>query len=489
MRAPKLFRRSTYTITRSTSLEPAGSYDQESLPDFPAKETSLPEPKKYVKALHNYRTPLDKDFGFRAGEVLYVIGQENDRDWWVVFNPITKKSGLVPVKFLKVIEDASSISPQKPKKARSAPASRSGSSSHRNRSDPLDKPLVDLGPTINTRKRGISNAQATLYGEVHASYVATSPEHLSVIAGEVVIVVGCTSPDWVSVKPIGKRVGPGLIPSSHVDVYDALTQAKVIDIMQHLPKPESIKHQVTKNHPEKVELNQVVSASVYGYRFFEDTSEYDLEIVLSSAPYFRQLIKTYQEFYEFHLGLLQLFPEYTGLNGLPRIIPYLPAPATVNSIEVARLRATQLTTYLAELCELPREVKGSFFFRGFFGETQPPTRLSYDFNLEPTSSVSSLRTPSLTESDSSRSSTPVPAYAKVKVIYGSDIIAIKVSTDITLAELRKKIFSRIGDFKTLRYSTDCQQPQLNEINSECELKSAWNLSFRKDSVKLVLHAE
>ncbi|KAK9764848.1 bud emergence protein 1 [Basidiobolus ranarum] len=488
MRAPKLFRRSTYTLTKTTHIERTDSVRKETSIVHDSTEVKFPEPKKYVKALYNYQTPLDKDFTFQAGEVLYVIGQENDKDWWVVCNPITKKSGLVPVKFLKVIEDVNSMSEKK--KARSAPASRSGSSSKRIEKTSLPNLSIDIRPTINTRKRGISNAQASLYGEVHSTFIATTPEQLSVAAGEVVVVVGCPMPKWILAKPIGKLVGPGLIPHSHVQIYDALTKEKVTDIVGHLPKPVSVKQQVIRGEVEKVELNQIVSASVYGYRLFGDTSEYDLDITLSGAPYSRQLIKTYEEFYEFHLGLLQLFPEFTGLNGLPRLIPYLPAPTTVNSVDATRVRATQLTAYLTELCELPREVKGSFFARSFFGETEPATRLSYDFNLDTSPNIRSLPTPSLTESNSSRSSALIaPEFAKVKVIYDADIIIIRVSTEIPLSDLKQKITARIGTFGTLGYYNDYNESQLSEICSDYDLKLAWSQTFQKDSTKLVLRAE
>ncbi|KAK9759878.1 bud emergence protein 1 [Basidiobolus ranarum] len=419
-----------------------------------------PDPKKYVKALYDYQTPLDKTFAFQAGEVLYVIGQENDRDWWIVCNPITKKSGMVPVKFLKVIEEVDASSGRKLQPRRSKRADTS--------------PKTD---TINTRKRGISNAQAALCGEIVNDFVGTTTDQLSVRAGEIVVVVGCpiATPGWISVKPIGKSVTPGLIPRSYVQVYDAHTREIITDIRSRLPKSTSMKQQIIRE--------EILSACVYGCRSLEKQNEYQLEITLSKPPFSRKLTKTYYEFRQFHLGLLNHLSDFTDLQILIPNLPPSPAPApplTGNSKDT-RQKMTQLTSYLIEICELPPKVKDHPLVKSFFGE--PTSHVSKDCHLNHSS------TPVVPPTPISNKSTE---FGKVKVIKGSDIIIVRVSISISYNELKSMIIKRLSTIHSLGYYNNeeivSDHSNFITIATDQELQLAWYQTIQKNSLKLLLYA-
>ncbi|ORX90074.1 hypothetical protein K493DRAFT_357319 [Basidiobolus meristosporus CBS 931.73] len=403
-------------------------------PATPFGVRSIPAPKRYVKALFSYHTPLDESFTFQAGEVLYVVGQENDKDWWVVCNPLTKKSGLVPVQFLEVIPNT-------------------GPAHNRQASQRKEPPKT----VVNSRKRGISNAQAALCGEVRRDFAAKTAEQLSVAAGEIVTIVSSPASGWILAKPTGKSVTPGWIPHSCVHIYDSFSGEKVTDVSSRLPKPTPIKQQVIRS-----ERSPVLSASVCRYRLVGKESEYDLLVTLSKAPYSRKLVKSYQQFREFHLGLLRLFSDSRSCK-----IPSLPVLDVAHSVEEARQMMPRLTTYLVGVCQILSDSDGCYFIERFLDEA--PSELTERPPNKPTPNSNAK------------------LFSKVKVVHGPDIIIIRVPLEISFSELKKKVTTRLEKIQSLHYR-DTQLGTNFEICTDNELRMAWGQTFQKNATKLLLYA-
>lgn len=62
-----------------------------------------------------------------------------------------------------------------------------------------------------------------VYGIVMYDFAAERPDELEAKAGEAIIVIAQSNPEWFVAKPIGRLGGPGLIPVSFVEIRDMAT--------------------------------------------------------------------------------------------------------------------------------------------------------------------------------------------------------------------------------------------------------------------------
>ena len=68
-----------------------------------------------------------------------------------------------------------------------------------------------------------------VYGIVMYDFNAERPDELEAKAGEAIIVIAQSNPEWFVAKPIGRLGGPGLIPVSFIQVRDMVTGRAVND--------------------------------------------------------------------------------------------------------------------------------------------------------------------------------------------------------------------------------------------------------------------
>lgn len=70
---------------------------------------------------------------------------------------------------------------------------------------------------------------AMVYGIVQYDFTAERPDELDAKAGEAIIVIAQSNPEWFVAKPIGRLGGPGLIPVSFIEIRDMTTGKAVMD--------------------------------------------------------------------------------------------------------------------------------------------------------------------------------------------------------------------------------------------------------------------
>lgn len=75
-----------------------------------------------------------------------------------------------------------------------------------------------------------------VYGVVQYDFNAERADELDAKAGEAIIVVAQSNPEWFVAKPIGRLGGPGLIPVSFVDIKDTATMQSVPDPLEAVRK-------------------------------------------------------------------------------------------------------------------------------------------------------------------------------------------------------------------------------------------------------------
>jgi len=160
---------------------------------------------------------------FSRGDFFHVIGRENDPDWYEACNPaLPDARGLVPVGFFQALGRNERDSGQsQPDSARSAkhPDHDSGYG---------EAPSVTTPPTASHRtSRSGSKSGAMVYGVVVYDFHAERGDELEAKAGEAIIVIAQSNPEWFVAKPIGRLGGPGLIPVSFVEIRDMASNTPV----------------------------------------------------------------------------------------------------------------------------------------------------------------------------------------------------------------------------------------------------------------------
>jgi bud emergence protein 1 len=73
---------------------------------------------------------------------------------------------------------------------------------------------------------------AMVYGIVMYDFAAERPDELDAKAGEAIIVIAQSNPEWFVAKPIGRLGGPGLIPVSFIEIRDMTSGEAVTDAQE-----------------------------------------------------------------------------------------------------------------------------------------------------------------------------------------------------------------------------------------------------------------
>jgi bud emergence protein 1 len=155
-----------------------------------------------------------------------VIGREDDPDWYEACNPaLPDARGLVPVAFFQALGKTERDSADG---ARLPPAGKnpdhdSGYSDISSSQAPA-LPSMSMG---NQRMSRSGGKGAMVYGIVMHDFAAERADELEAKAGEAIIVIAQSNPEWFVAKPIGRLGGPGLIPVSFIEIRDMATDKAI----------------------------------------------------------------------------------------------------------------------------------------------------------------------------------------------------------------------------------------------------------------------
>ncbi|KAK7748582.1 bud emergence protein 1 [Cytospora paraplurivora] len=193
----------------------------------PKSAVAIVPPKKVIRALYDYDARTSQELSFSRGDFFHVIGRENDSDWYEACNPaLPDARGLVPVSYFKALgrterdsanSDTSRTSPTITKNPDhdSGYAETSASS-------------VTPTPAVSQRNSKMSTKSgAMVYGIVMYDFQAERADELEAKAGEAIIVIAQSNPEWFVAKPIGRLGGPGLIPVSFIEIRDMASNTPV----------------------------------------------------------------------------------------------------------------------------------------------------------------------------------------------------------------------------------------------------------------------
>lgn len=107
---------------------------------------------------------------------------------------------------------------------------------------------------------------AMVYGVVQYDFNAERPDELEAKAGEAIVVIAQSNPEWFVAKPIGRLGGPGLIPVSFIEIRDVATQEPVPDpqaavARAGVPKVEEWKKMAREYKEGSISLGKIEATS------------------------------------------------------------------------------------------------------------------------------------------------------------------------------------------------------------------------------------
>ena len=254
------------------------------------------------------------------------------------------------------------------------------------------------------------------YAVVLHDFLAERADELDAKAGDPISVVAQSNREWFVAKPIGRLGRPGLIPASFVQLRDPASNLPIDDVgalidRGELPKVEDWKRAMIDYKQNSIPLGVIedsaplvpnspytqvaapplphthstspsvstsaprspspaplpdgilLSAEVVSFHF--EMQEYWFRINAIFQPYdphdphvlpkAKQLVlfRPYNDFYDFQVNLLDIFPQEAGREpGSNRILPFMPGPADKVDDEVTALRRVELDQYIRKLCAL-----------------------------------------------------------------------------------------------------------------------------------------
>ena len=122
---------------------------------------------------------------------------------------------------------------------------------------------------------------AMVYGIVQYDFSAERPDELEAKAGEAIIVIAQSNPEWYVAKPIGRLGGPGLIPVSFIEVRDMSSGKAVPDQQEAIkragvPKVEEWKKMTAEYKNSSITLGKIESGGGGGQSLSNDMDNMDL---------------------------------------------------------------------------------------------------------------------------------------------------------------------------------------------------------------------
>ncbi|CZR67759.1 related to bud emergence mediator BEM1 [Phialocephala subalpina] len=196
----------------------------------PKSAIAIVPPKKVIRALYDYEAQSSQELSFQKGDFFHVIGRENDTDWYEACNPaLPDARGLVPVAFFQALGKTERDSGQSDKSSPQAVRMPDHDSGYSDTSGSGTLVGTDTARSSKTMGKG---SGAMVYGIVMYDFAAERPDELDAKAGEAIIVIAQSNPEWFVAKPIGRLGGPGLIPVSFIEIRDMTSGQAVPDAQE-----------------------------------------------------------------------------------------------------------------------------------------------------------------------------------------------------------------------------------------------------------------
>ncbi|KAF8911852.1 hypothetical protein CPB85DRAFT_1434659 [Mucidula mucida] len=363
------------------------------LPAVSKPPSSILPPQKVIRALSPYHPQAPQELPFKKGDFFYVLRDVDDGgSWYEAHNPVSGARGLVPK---NLFEEFNKNSTPNMNRSSSVPDTQHTQAS------------FNIPPPLN---RTQSKATKTFYAIVLHDFEAERADELDAKRGDAITVVAQSNREWFVAKPIGRLGRPGLIPVSFVEIHDPATGQPVPDVDAlmdggDLPKVEDWKRAMFNYKQNSITLGVIdspnnrdsvpnspytsgpganagankpeddippclpdgilLSADVVSFHFEMEEYWFRIDAIFQPYPPVGQkqlppakhliLFRVYNDFYDFQVSLLNAFPREAGREEPhPRMLPYMPGPASSVDDALTATRRSELDEYLHSLCELSK---------------------------------------------------------------------------------------------------------------------------------------
>ncbi|OTA79963.1 hypothetical protein M434DRAFT_86790 [Hypoxylon sp. CO27-5] len=421
-----------------------GEKDKPQVSIAPKSAVAIVPPKKVIRALYDYEAASAQELSFSKGDFFHVIGRENDSDWYEACNPaLPDARGLVPVAFFQSLgrteRDSGQSDPGRPLTLKKDDHDSGFSETN----------TVPTTPALSNRSsKSVAKNGAMVYGIVMYDFQAERADELEAKAGEAIIVIAQSNPEWFVAKPIGRLGGPGLIPVSFVEIRDMSTDTAVANPQEAVrragvPRVEewkkmaadyknssitlgkfeaggpqgleqgmerlSLQQGVSRQSQQPNALQQAqqqsrntmqqshftgkptsqlyapISARIPRYCFAEDKYWFVIEATLEDGRHW-ELSRYYEDFYDFQIALLTEFPAEAGNTGTQkRTLPYMPGPVNYVTDAITEGRLHNLDAYVKNLLGQPAYISKCNLVKQFFAPREG------DYEIEPPSNGDEYR--------------------------------------------------------------------------------------------------
>lgn len=328
-----------------------------------------------IQSIYDYSAANKEEISFTAGQIMGVLDDEEYDDWYLALNALTDSEGYVPKAYFKVLS------------AETVPEY-----------------------SIPTIKMGKGIVEHDFHGE--------SEFELSAKRGDFIQIMDDSDPEWFFARhPNSKDRNAKIIPKSFVrivatqtvvddgesdlDSFDSVFETPKLDYFdktsqifrdtvfrkQSMSKLASRRKQSLRIDVSKINDPTAFSDKTLprdGYRMAKPNQrgftarlvsydqmgpKHEWTFVIDVAPDETvtptKLHRNYDQFYDMHTILLNLFPGVDDYG--QRLIPLMPGPESVVTAQIAMLRRIEFSTYIIDLVNLPYYIKSCDCLTSFFG--------------------------------------------------------------------------------------------------------------------------
>ncbi|KAL4241591.1 hypothetical protein ABKN59_000156 [Abortiporus biennis] len=371
------------------------------LPTLSKPASAIQPPKKVIRALASHRSTSPQELSFEKGDFFHVINDNDNGQWYEAHNPMTGSRGLVPCSMFEVFGKGAAVSRAAPPiSTTSVPPVPSQTSPKRQaffavvkydfeaeRTDELDAKAGDAISVVaqSNRQWFVAKHIGRLGrpGLIPADFI----EIRDPATGEPIEDVGTLidsgalpkAEEWLRavVNYKANSISLGVLEDSkiHSNVpLDASGRVSLSSNPSNLPEAAMQHHQYTQqlpleppSLPKPMPKGILLSADVKSFHFEMDEFWFRVHAIfqpypnsdVDPLPQAKQLVlfRSYNDFYDFQVDLLDSFPQEAGRMNGDRLLPYMPGPAEHVDNEITISRRQELDEYLHQLCQLKSNAK------------------------------------------------------------------------------------------------------------------------------------
>ncbi|KAI8363586.1 hypothetical protein B0O80DRAFT_17193 [Mortierella sp. GBAus27b] len=346
----------------------------------------------YGIVLYDFAAERADELDCKAGDAILVIAQSNEE--WYVAKPIGRLGGpgLIPVSFIEIrdmvsgkpinvpemLRQTGTVLPRVDEwkkqtmeyKANSIPLGRIDANEASQQVQPQPQPQPQPA------------AQHAHQYQGHAQY---APQ-LSYAPGPMPYQPPPPQQNGPTLQQIKNKVSRGDLKNQNVrDPSSRRNPSQDLDTSRRLPSngramtPVSMRSFSNDSYDDGRYNNsstRIIHATVESFHLEDDQYWYSVRIELASGAV-RNLFRLYEDFYNFHIALLEEFPVESGRVGdQPRILPFMPIPLQVVTDAVSASRRADLDAYVQDLFRLPFKITQHPLVADLFsareGDTETP---------------------------------------------------------------------------------------------------------------------